>query len=146
MKTFNTTGVCVPSKHYMVDLSQRVEEIKRLVDDGRYFTINRARQYGKTTTLTALSQVLKKEYIVLSLDFQGLDHDVFRDGATFTQAMARIIIDAHEFIHLLDKWFKCLDARAIEQSRIADYAKREYSFDGFRQSVKNLLGAAAHGI
>ena len=55
-------------------------------------------------------------------------------------------IDAHEFIHLLDKWFKCLDARAIEQSRIADYAKREYSFDGFRQSVKNLLGAAAHGI
>ncbi len=97
MKTFNTTGVCVPSKHYMVDLSQRVEEIKRLVDDGRYFTINRARQYGKTTTLTALSQVLKKEYIVLSLDFQGLDHDVFRDGATFTQAMARIIIDAHEF-------------------------------------------------
>ena len=46
MKQFNTTAVCIPSKHYMVDLSERVKEIKELVDDGKYFTINRARQYG----------------------------------------------------------------------------------------------------
>ena len=51
MKEFNTTGPCVPSKHYMVDISQKVREIERLVDAGKYFTINRARQYGKTTTL-----------------------------------------------------------------------------------------------
>ena len=97
MKNFNTTAVCVPSKHYMVDLSERVREIKKLVDDGKYFTINRARQYGKTTTLTALRQILKDEYIVLSLDFQSIDKDVFENGATFSQAMARIIVDAHEF-------------------------------------------------
>ena len=47
MKKFNTTAVCVPAKHYMVDLSERVKEIKQLVDEGKYFTINRARQYGK---------------------------------------------------------------------------------------------------
>lgn len=69
MKEFNTTAVCIPSKHYMVDLSDRVKEIKKLVDDGKYFAINRARQYGKTTTLTASRQVLLDEYIVLSLDF-----------------------------------------------------------------------------
>ena len=97
MKRFNTTAVCIPSKHYMVDLSQRVTEIKKLVDDGKYFTINRARQYGKTTTLMALKQRLKTEYIVLSLDFQSVDHDVFENGATFSQAMSRIIMDAHEF-------------------------------------------------
>ncbi len=51
MKKFNTTGVCIPSKHYMVDLSERVAEIGKMVDDGKYFTINRARQYGKTTTI-----------------------------------------------------------------------------------------------
>ena len=51
-KKFNTTVVCVPSKHYMVDLSDRVLEIMKLVDDGKYFKINRARQYGKTTTLS----------------------------------------------------------------------------------------------
>ena len=26
MKKFNTTAVCIPSKHYMVDLSEKVEE------------------------------------------------------------------------------------------------------------------------
>lgn len=30
-KKFNTTAVCVPDKHYMVDLSERVKEIKKLV-------------------------------------------------------------------------------------------------------------------
>ena len=44
MKKFNTTAVCIPSEHYMVNLSERVKEIKQLVDEGKYFTINRARQ------------------------------------------------------------------------------------------------------
>ncbi len=57
MKQFNTTAVCTPEKHYMVDLSERVQEIKKLVDEGKYLTINRARQYGKTTTLTALKPI-----------------------------------------------------------------------------------------
>lgn len=97
MKSFNTTGVCIPSKHYMVDLSDKVEKIRKLVDDGKYFTINRARQYGKTTTLMALKKVLDRDYTVLSLDFQSIDHDVFENGASFSQAMARLIIDLHEF-------------------------------------------------
>ena len=97
MKQFNTTAVCVPSKHYMVDLSERVKEIKKLVDNGKYFTINRARQYGKTTTLSALKSVLDMDYIVLSLDFQSIDNDVFENGASFSQAMSRIMMDAYEF-------------------------------------------------
>ena len=38
MKEFNTTGVCISSKHYMVDISGHVEEIRKLVDAGKYFT------------------------------------------------------------------------------------------------------------
>ena len=45
MKKFNTTAVCIPTKHYMVDISDKVEQIRKLVDEGKYFTINRARQY-----------------------------------------------------------------------------------------------------
>ena len=30
MKRFNTTVVCIPSKYYMVDLSEIVKEIKKL--------------------------------------------------------------------------------------------------------------------
>ena len=77
MKRFNTTAVSIPSKHYMVDLSDRVKAIKELVDDGKYFTITRPRQYGKTTTLSALKRVLSEEYVVLFLDFQRIDSDVF---------------------------------------------------------------------
>ena len=60
MKEFNTTAVCIPSKHYMVDITERVKEIKKMVDAGKYFTINRARQYGKTTTLNATMAVCQQ--------------------------------------------------------------------------------------
>ena len=35
VKEFNTTAVCIPSKHYMVDLSGRMKEIKKLIDDNK---------------------------------------------------------------------------------------------------------------
>lgn len=88
-KVFNTTGVCVPQFHYMANIENRVEQIKKLVDGGKYFTINRARQYGKTTTLLALSEVLRKDYYVVSLDFQTFDNDLFKDGKVFTKAFAQ---------------------------------------------------------
>ena len=77
MKKFNTTAVCIPSKHYMVDLSERMKEIKKMVDAGEYFTINRARQYGKTTTLNALIRAIDSSCVVLSLDFQALGNVAF---------------------------------------------------------------------
>ena len=65
----------------MVDLSERVKEIKKLVDEGKYFTINRARQYGKTTTLAALAAYIREDYDVLSLDFQRISGAGFADEA-----------------------------------------------------------------
>ena len=83
MKKFNTTGVCIPSKHYMVDISERVAEIKEMVDEGKYFTINRARQYGKTTTIAALTQILSQDFYVVSMDFQDYGEDTFADTDSF---------------------------------------------------------------
>mgnify|MGYP000742370078 CR=1 FL=1 len=71
-KVFNTAAICIPQEHYMVNLDSRVREIKKLVDAGKYFTINRARQYGKTTTLRALYRNLMKDYYVVSLDLEVL--------------------------------------------------------------------------
>ena len=70
-KKFNIVGSCNPDEHYMVNIQNRLAHIKKLVDDGQYFTINRGRQYGKTTTLLALESYLNAEYVVISLDFQG---------------------------------------------------------------------------
>lgn len=54
---FNTEGCCDPEIHYMVNLNDRLERIKTIyIDRGKYFVINRGRQYGKTTTLMALTQ------------------------------------------------------------------------------------------
>ncbi|MCD7882923.1 MAG: hypothetical protein LUI87_04325 [Lachnospiraceae bacterium] len=32
-KKFNTTGACIPAKHYMVDLTSRLETIKKMIDE-----------------------------------------------------------------------------------------------------------------
>lgn len=97
MKEFNTTAVCIPSKHYMVDLSDRIREIRKLVDAGKYFTINRARQYGKTTTIDALCRNLADQYIVISLDFQDIGGESFSSEDAFCRAFSRIMLDAAEY-------------------------------------------------
>ncbi len=95
-KYFNTDGYCDPEVNYMVDLSGRLAEIKRMVDAEKYFTINKARQYGKTTTLIALADYLKEDYDVLSLDFQGFSHADFESEQSFCAAFSREVLDALE--------------------------------------------------
>ena len=60
-----------------VDLSDRLKEIRIMVDQEKYFIINQVRQYGKTTILNALAEYLKSEYEVISLDFQGISYADF---------------------------------------------------------------------
>ena len=88
-RSFNITGACNPQEHYMVNLDSRLAEIKKMVDAGKYFVINRGRQYGKTTTLKALEQYLSEHYIVVRMDFQFLDADDFENAKTFVKAFAR---------------------------------------------------------
>ena len=38
-KRFNSTGVCVHRKHYMVDINNKLAAIKNLIDNEYYFTI-----------------------------------------------------------------------------------------------------------
>lgn len=58
----------------MVDMSGRIDRIiQDYIVPGYYFTMNRARQYGKTTTLYLLERRLKKDYLVLSLSFEAAD-------------------------------------------------------------------------
>lgn len=92
-KTFNTDGYCDPQLHYMVDLSSRLNEIKSMIDAGKYFTINRARQYGKTTVLTALADFLQQEYIVISLDFQTISHADFASEQSFVSALSGAFLE-----------------------------------------------------
>ena len=95
-KVFNTAAICIPQEHYMVNLDSRVREIKKLVDAGKYFTINRARQYGKTTTLRALYRNLMKDYYVVSLDFQTFGSAEFETESRFANSFADSILEELE--------------------------------------------------
>lgn len=91
-KTFNITGACTPARHYMVPLHSRLEEIRQMINAGDYFSINRARQYGKTTTLRALADYLKNRYLVISLDFQRMSSADFETESSFVNGLSREIL------------------------------------------------------
>lgn len=95
-KVFNTAAICIPQEHYMVNLDSRVREIKKLVDAGKYFMINRARQYGKTTTLRALYRNMMKDYYVVSLDFQTFGSAEFETESRFANSFADSILEEFE--------------------------------------------------
>jgi hypothetical protein len=85
-KEFNVTGSCNPQKHYMADISHKFDEVMKLIEKGKYFTINRPRQYGKTTMLNMLAQHLWKQpdkYILARLSFEGLDDCNFESSERF---------------------------------------------------------------
>ena len=46
-KGFNTEVTCDPLRHYMVDTTKKMKVFERLIDRKKYFTINRARWFGK---------------------------------------------------------------------------------------------------
>ena len=93
MRRFNTAGLCIPEKDYMVDISDKLAKIKELIDMECYFTINRARQFGKTTTLSALERLLQDEYIVASISFEGLGNESFQTVDVFCNEFMELIRD-----------------------------------------------------
>ena len=84
---------CDPLKHYLVDLTDKVHKIKELVDDGKYFSISKARRYGKTTTLSALKKALSKDSTVLSVSFEGLGTECFETGRAFVRTFLGSMFD-----------------------------------------------------
>lgn len=138
-RIFNVTGSCNPKLHYMVDITGRLEKIKDLIDNGNYFTINRARQYGKTTTIKALTDYLKDDYIVIPLDFQRIGNAKFATENTFSQAFAnylkRIINNKHTPI-------RGLDLELIEYLVESAESKELFAFDDMFPVLSDLCDTA----
>lgn len=71
MKRFNVAGTCRHEEHYMVDISDRLQRLEKMICQGDYFCINRGRQYGKTTTLNALYRNLSDRYSIFFISFES---------------------------------------------------------------------------
>jgi hypothetical protein len=93
-KEFNITGTCIPGTHYMVDTGAQIDLIVRsYIERGKYFMINRARQYGKTTMLNLLRRRLADAYVVIDLSFEGKE-DYFVSIETLAGGIRREMLRA----------------------------------------------------
>ena len=92
-KTFNITGPCIQDLHYMVDTSAKIQTIiGKYIEQGEYITINRARQYGKTTTIECLCRALRDRYVVIDLSFEGKE-DYFSSLESFVMGITMDMSD-----------------------------------------------------
>ena len=77
----------------MADVSKKLAQAYRMVEDGDYFIINRPRQYGKTTMLYSIAQALRDtgEYVALNTSFEGIGDTIFGTEAAFSSSFIKIL-------------------------------------------------------
>ena len=108
MKRFNVTGTCIDSEHYMVDITSKLDEIEKLIKGRNYFTINRARQYGKTTTLFHLAKRLEGtgDYICARITFENTGTEAFDSEKAFCEMFLDKISVSLGFSNVSDDYAK----------------------------------------
>lgn len=91
----------------MADVSEKLEQTRRMVEAGEYFIINRPRQYGKTTMLYRLAEVLRYSgaYIVFNMSFEGIGDAVFEDEARFATGFVDLLANyAQVYAPMMEDW------------------------------------------
>ncbi|MDZ7878435.1 MAG: AAA family ATPase [Saprospiraceae bacterium] len=98
-KEFNVEGKCIPSRHYMADVSKKLVQTVKMVEKGKYFIINRPRQYGKTTTLNSIEELLHEtgEYMVFSISLEGISNQNFASDASLAAGFVRLLARSVEY-------------------------------------------------
>ena len=121
-KKFNITGSCNPEWHYMVDTEKRFKAVEELIDMGEYFTINRARQYGKTTMLDMIWRRMADRYLIIDCSFEGVDDSAFTSHAAFVKMFANQMTDRLESQNqdeaLVHIWKGCAAKNLDELSKV----------------------------
>ena len=127
-KKFNITGNCFAEDHFIADVSGKLEQVRKMIEEGDYFIINRPRQYGKTTTLYTMADMLKTQgYLVFNISFEGVGDAIFQDEKQFTAAFIRLLVrHAHN------------DAPELRQA-LLDTAPQIDNLDNLSEAITILL-------
>lgn len=89
-KEFNVTGSCKPELHYMADIGNKIKKVETLIEKGKYFTINRPRQHGKSTILESLEpRLFASGYSVMFITFESMGDAEFLDEKNFIREFSR---------------------------------------------------------
>ena len=75
----------------MVDTEKRFKAVEGLIDGGAYFTINRARQFGKTTMLQMIRRRLSDKYLIIKTSFEGLGDESFKSIPEFVNTFCSLM-------------------------------------------------------
>ncbi len=144
MRRFNTTGTCYPEDHYMVDITKRLDDIVNRVADGEYITINRGRQYGKTTTLYHLAKRLKDDYVVFSISFEALGSNNFKSKEAIAYSFWEQIQMTFEYVSINNLQD---DVKQMISGLLDKYAeKKEIPFEIFEKFVSDICAKSAAPI
>ena len=88
MKTFNTAGTCRSNNHYMVDITDRLEIIRKMVAKGDYFCINKSDQHEAAITMDDLRTYLGDAgYCVFSIDIDSFREYQYESELSFGAAI-----------------------------------------------------------
>ena len=101
-RSFNVTGTCVPNKHYMVNVTHKFDEVMKLIEKGKYFAINRPRQYGKTSMLSLVARELrqhKDKFVLSRMSFAGVGDSIFEDEYAFSPRFVEMLADSLEIFN-----------------------------------------------
>jgi hypothetical protein len=89
----------ITEMHYMIDTSIKLDKIIDLIERGKYFIINRPRQYGKTTTLYLLDKKLRNmdKYLSIKISFESIDTESYKEAKLFLRSVMKQIKNYFRF-------------------------------------------------
>ena len=92
-KEFNTSVTCNPKRHYMVDVTAKMKVFEGLINKAKYFTINRARQFGKSSALNWILWNMSDRYLVIPASFEKSSEEDWMSTDSFCRFFCTKIID-----------------------------------------------------
>jgi hypothetical protein len=119
-KTFNTTGVCIPAKHYMLPVLPRIPDIADMIEDDCYFILHAPRQSGKTTFLKALTDKINFDGFYYAL-YCSLE--VSQDATDVETAIEDIVVWINRSLKLSP--IKSINELALPGVPLSDLAASE---------------------
>ena len=134
MRRFNTTGTCYPDEHYMVDITKRLDIIEQKVANGEYITINRGRQYGKTTTLYHLTERLNKDYVVFSISFESFNQNNFATDDRLAFSLVNLMKNQIKIRKNINDYVRDAITAIIDKNS----EKKEISVENFAELIENI--------
>lgn len=138
-KEFNVLGNCVPEKHYMAPVSDKIETILPLIKAGKYILLRAARQFGKTTLINEIRRTLKNEYLVINISMEGTDDTVWRDTQSFCKSFANTLVNYFKYSDIKKNAY--VNFWQMQENKINNFADLSVAITDFcsQNSQKILL-------